>query len=376
MTTYVTIKDVLESAKKHGNNGVITWDPAVFRDNKKNNKNTKFDCTWVPIKFKFANGREEPLRLKFSKVVTASGAKLPSTEDGNPKNMIIVFRTMIKEEILTGDYAPKKMDTAAEQIIEDKKMQDNASIILASTNDFNIAMECIDKSYQKVCQELKAAQSLGFTIRKDKKVKSNEDVNVYSIRQVSREDKETPGAEDIKLEFPLTRIKLMLGKDARVGIEEYNRTTKGWDFRPNVYDSRKMTAKNNFTPTLATVKDAGKLCQLDSKNASVFITYKSIVGGIMEFQEIVISKFGLSLSNKFKELYVKRNKSNVTESAFSKEDFELLGNDGYSDDDVEMPVTVVAEKLSKVKLSAIEPVSDLEDNVSGSDLEDDCEESE
>lgn len=373
MTTYITIKDVIDSAKKNGNDNVLVWDPTVFRDNKQKNKNTKMDCTWIPIKLKLANGTEAPLKIKFAKVVTASGAKLPSSENDDPKNMIIVFRTMTHEEILTGDYAPKKMSSDAEQIIEDKKAQDAADMMLSSTNEFNQAMEIIDLSYQKVCQELKDAQSLGFTIRKDKKVKSNEDINVYSIRQISREDKETPGADDIKLEFPLTRIKLLL-KDGKVGIETWNNTSKGFDFRPNVFDSRKMTAKNNYAPVLATVKENGKLCALDSKNSSVFITYKSVVGGIIEFPEIVVSKFGLSFANKFKELYVKRNKSNLTESAFSKEDFQSLGTaENESDDDVEMPVLKMEEKFSKVKITE---VSDLEDNISGSDLEDACEESE
>lgn len=371
MTTYVTTKDIIESAKKYGNDSVLTWDPTVFRDNKAKNKNTKFDCTWVDIKFKFVSGIETPLKLKFSKVVTASGAKLPSTDDDSPKNMIIVFRTMTKEEM------PDTTSKVMSAVSDDKKIQENTDIIFKATNDFNTSMEIIDKSYQKVCSELKSAQNLGFTIRKDKKVKSNADVNVYSIRQISREDKDTPGGDDIKLEFPLTRIKLILSKDARVGIDLYNNTTKGWDFHANVFDSRKMTAKNNYTPVLATVKENGKSCQLDSKNASVFITYKSIVGGIIEFPEIVVSKFGLSIANKFKELYVKRNKSNLTESAFSKEDYQNMGttNESESEDDVEMPIIKVEETFAKIKISAVDAVSDLEDTISGSDLEDDCEES-
>jgi hypothetical protein len=374
MTTYVTIKDILESAKKHGNDAVLTWDPAVFRDNKKNNKNTKFDCTWIPFKFKFVNGNEVPLRVKFSKVLTASGAKLPSIEGETLKNMIIVFKTLTMEEIMIGDYAPKKMDSSAEQIIEDKKMNDSALLMQTATNEFNTAMEIIDKSYQNVCQQMKNAQSLGFTLRKDKKVKTNEDINVYSIRQCTREDKENPGSEDIKLKFPLTRLKLMLGKDGQVGVENWNSTSKSFDFSANVYDSRKMSVKNNYTPVLAAVKENNKSCALNSKNAGVFITYRSVVGGILEFQEIVVSKFGLSLANKFKELYVKRNKSTLTESAFSKEDFEsMVDNDNdESEDDVQMPT--IEEKFTKVKISAVEQVSDLEDNESGSDLEDDCEE--
>lgn len=379
MSTYVTIKDILESAKKYGNDQVLTWDPTVFRDNKKNNKASKYDCTWVPFKFRFITGTEVQLRLKFSKVVISSGAKLPSSEEDNIKNMIIVFRKMSEEELLQGDYAPKKMTNAEDQAIEDKKMQDNVQLMLTATNEFNDAMEIIDKSYQNLCLQMKQAQSLGFTVRKDKKVKTIEEVNVYSIRQSSREDKENPGADDIKLEFPLTRIKLMLGKNGVVGIETFNQTTKSWDFRPNVYDSRKMGPKNNYEPVLANVKENGRLCPLDSKNAGVFITYKSVVGGIVEFQEIVVSKFGLSLANKFKELYVKRNKSNLVESTFSKKDLEAMGGDDEEEDDeeVEMPVVeTINEKFSKVKVVSNMEVSDLEDNNDSSSLEDNCEDDE
>ena len=369
-TTYVTVKDVLASGEKYGNK-VLTWDPTVYRDLKQKNKNSKYDVSYITLKFKFVNGNEVPLRLKFFKVVTASSAKVPSAvEEDNIKNLIIAFREMSEEEILVGDYAPAKMASDVEQIIEDKKKKDAAIELYNATKDFNKALEIIDKSYQFVCDELKEAKSLPFSVRKDKKVK---DITVYTLRQCTREDKENPDDEPIQLEYPIARIKLMLGKDGRVGVESWNNAIRGWDFRPNVYDSRKMTSKNNFAPVLATVKENGKVQPLNAKNAGVFITFKSIVGGIIDFQEIVSSKFGLSLKQNFKELYVKRNKSNLTESTFSKEDMALMGGDDTeSEDDVEMPITEVTEKIKKSKISAIEN-SDLEDNDSNSDLEDDSE---
>lgn len=369
-TTYVTVSDVLASAQKYGDSQVLTWDPTVYRDLKQKNKNSKYDCTYLPIKFKFVNGIETPLRLKFFKVVTASGAKLPSSvEEDKIKNLIIAFRKMSEEEILVGDYAPSKMASDAEQIIEDKNKKDTVNALFNATNDFNRALEIIDKSYLKVCEDLKEAKSLPFSVRKDKKVK---DITIYPLRQCTREDKENPDADPIQLEHPIARIKLMLGKDGRVGVESWDNSIKGWSFRPNVFDSRKMGPKNGNQPVLATVKENGKARELDAKNAGVFITFKSVVGGIVEFQEIVSSKFGLSLKQNFKELYVKRNKSNLAESTFSKEDMALMGGDDESEDDVEMPVAEVTEKIKKSKISAVE-VSDLEDNDSDSDLEDGCD---
>lgn len=403
MTTYVTVKDILESAEKYGEDEVLTWDPTVFRDNKSinktggktNSKSGKYDCTWVPFKFKFKSGLESKLLLKFSRVVTSSGAKLPSTEGDNSKNMIIIFRVMSKEELLTGDYAPKKMSNDADQIEEDLKMKNNVDILYLATEEFNKALEIIDKSYQKICTDMKNNDTLKFSVRKDKNVK---DVNVYSIRQLTRENKDAPG-KDIKLEFPLSRIKLLLGKTGLVGLDTWNNLTKSFDFRPNVYDSRKISAKNNFEKVLASVKDNDRMCPLDSNNASVFITYKSVAGGVIDFKEIVVSKFGLSLANNFKDLYIKRNKSNLVTSAFSKDDLEAMdvmdANNDDDEEDVVMPVAVdeiaamenkfASIKLGKntgakdlenlfsgIKLGKNTEVSDLEDNIDNSDLEDNC----
>lgn len=375
----VLVKDIIESAEKYGDDNILTWSPDKFRDNKKNNKNSKFDCTWVPFEFKYINGTKSPLRIKFMKVVTSSGAKLPQASDGEIKNMLIAFRKMTEEELLVGDYKPKTMDTQEEQDIEDNRMKAIVNDLLTATNDFNRALEIVDKSYQKICLEIKDAKSLDYTVRKNKvSHKTNKDIPVFPIRQTHREDKEDSN-KTIKLEMPLTRIKLLLNKSGQVGIEMWNSNSKGWDFRPNVYDSRKMNKKNPV-PVLATVKVNGKSCPLDKENASTFITYKSVIGGVVDFPEIVISKFGLSLANKFKDLYVKRNKSNLTESVFSQDDLKSMvdnnDNDSGSDSDVEL----ITDKVNDVSMQN-NTNNNADDNSSlgdsdNSDLEDGCKDNE
>jgi hypothetical protein len=330
----VTVKDVLDSAEKFGNDNVLRWNPTEFRDNKQKNKTAKFDCTWIPFKFKFVDETEIPLILKFTKVVTASSAKLPNINgDGPVKNMTIVFRELTKEEIATGDNVPKEKATKKEQAKEDERVKKSVEKLFESTNDFNKALEIIDKSYNKICKELKSSKSLGFNIRKDKNIKNNTDVPVNSIRQISRENKDDPTGDPIPLDQALTRIKLTLGKDGDVGIDTWNNTTKSWDFSYNVYDSRKANSKNDYKKVLAKVLENNNVCNLNKDNAGAFITHGSVVGGLIEFTDISASKAGLALSNKFKELYVKRNTKAGQFDVYSTEDKKEMGCDSGEEDE-------------------------------------------
>jgi hypothetical protein len=379
----VTVQDVLNSASAFNEDSVLTWDPAVYKDNMQNNKGKKgtFDCTWIPIKFKFANGTETALRLKFGKVMIASGAKLPSyTSDKDvPKYLNIAFKKMTIEEIATGDNVAKKMATPEEQEIADEKMKKHVQSVYTNTNEFVKALEIIDKSYKKVCQEMKAAKSLGFQIKKDKNIKKIEDVPMHSITQRFREDKENIG-EEIALEDPITRLRLNLCKDGSGLVSDsiYDKDKKCWIPKPNVFDLRKMAANDNAA-VLAKVKVDGRLCPLDKDNASKFITYKSITAGTVHFDENVASKFGLSLSNYFKVLYVKRNKTESKNTELSKEELADMGCEAESgdDEDVEMSSKIEEEplvkKMAKTKITPIIPKvdSDLEDNYDyGSELDD------
>lgn len=380
MTTIpATIKDIFESAEKYGEDNVLSWDPENFKPKKKTTGG--FDCNWIPIKFKFKNGTESRLVLNFKKVITSSTAKLPKFNDNGIKNMFISFRKVSEEEIAVGDFVAKKMTTEAEQIIEDKKMEMSVKETVAITNEFNDAIAIIDKSYRKICKEMKSAKSLGFSVRKDKKIKM-EDINENSIIQTHRNDADNNDADPIELEFPLTRIKLMVSKNGQIAVDTWDNASKAFKSKPNVFDARKMTAKNEYKPTLATVKVDGKSRPLDSDNAGTFISYRSVLGGQIEFPEIIISKVGFSLSNKFLDVFVRRNKSNLQEATFSKDDLkEMAGDeDEESEEEVEMQTveetkkTSLSAKFEKTKIGVnTDVVSDLEDSDAGSDLEDNCE---
>mgnify|MGYP001616499939 CR=1 FL=1 len=158
-----------------------------------------------------------------------------------------------------------------------------------------------------------------------------EDINENSIIQTHRNDADNNDADPIELEFPLTRIKLMVSKNGQIAVDTWDNASKAFKSKPNVFDARKMTAKNEYKPTLATVKVDGKSRPLDSDNAGTFISYRSVLGGQIEFPEIIISKVGFSLSNKFLDVFVRRNKSNLQEATFSKDDLKEMAGDEDED---------------------------------------------
>jgi len=371
---FITSRDIVESAKKHGDDNVLVWDPAVFRP--MSEKEKKFDCNWVPIQFKNANGNiVKRVHIKVKKIVTASGAKPGQLKDGKMKNLIIAFREMEEKDLAFGEFVAKSAETPELQKVEDIKVKELIKEHLDATNEFNKAMIIINKSFQKICQELKDAKSLGFSVRKDKTKKKNSDITVYSICQTTREDKDSkdPDAEPIPLEFPITRLKLMLGSNGQVGVDSWDKSINGWKFRANVYDARKM--KKGQPPVLARVKVDGKTCPLDEKNVGTFITWKSVLGGVLEFNDIVISKFGFSLENKFQDVFVKRNKSNIIEPVFNKEELDDMCN---SDSESENEVEMITDSVDNVKINKktgkafqkavkIDKIDDIEDE--DSDLE-------
>jgi hypothetical protein len=328
----VEVQDIFDSAEKYGEDNILNWNPTKFRDLKTKNTSSKFDCTWIPIKFKFADGSEAPMSLKFTKVMTASGAKLSNFSDKDViKNMTIAFKEHTREEIATGDNVPKKKATPEEQAIENKRIEDKVDKLFKSTNDFDRALAIIDKSYHKICEELKAAKGLKFTIKK----KKGSAVTVNSIRQVSREDKENPNGDLIQLDKALTRIKLMLGKNGDVGVDVWNNESRSWDSRYNVYDSRKSTSKNGHKQVLAKVQVNGEWHNVNKDNAEAFITRGSIVGGTIDFKDISASVAGLSLSNQFRDIHVKRNTKAGKIDIYSVKDKKELGCDSSDEEDAD-----------------------------------------
>jgi hypothetical protein len=381
MANFITIKDVLASISKYGKENILTWNPSEYRDNKQKNKEARYDCTWIPLKFKMENGKETDLKnLKYMKVLTASAAKLPSAStEESIKNLLVAFRKFTIDEILTGDYAPKKKDSDEEQAAEDERALKIAEELKKNTDEFNEVMEAIDLSFQRIADELKSAKSLGFLLNKNtsivksikesaKKTKKkaseieaeiNAAVTVYSIRQTSYEDTDTK--EDVEMQFPITRLKLML-KDGMVETELRNVDQGRYICSPNVFNAQKLDARGYPVP--AKVKVNGESRYLDTYTAGQFITYKSRIGGLLEFSDLVVSKFGVSLRNRFKALYVKRHNVQKKEPVFSREEFKDFQG---SDDDGDDGDVVIEDSADRREEDATSDLEDKADDEPGDD---------
>ena len=339
MQSVITTDDVLASYKLFGY--IFEADLKKFRDLKKLNPKSQYDATYISLLFKHVNGKLMKPKIEFSEQLISSSAKKPQNGGGEdekdnnkdiPKYMNISFNRLDRETVSSGDYVPKKKDSDSDQLVEDKRVSDNIDRYLENNEKFLNVLDIIDKSYKHVCEELKKQEStLEFRLKKDRK---QTDVVVYSIKQASRLDKETN--KDVELDNPIYRVKLPVCKKenftGRIGIW----SSYGGEFKSTVFDARKMTSKNNYQAVPATVEtiisdDARKkfkkqgvkvynrvadgvkqyyiLENLDFNNADKFITYKSLVGGTLYVEGITSSKFGLSLSVNFFDLYVFKHKT-------------------------------------------------------------------
>ena len=88
MQKSISLDDVLASEAKFG--CVLSYNAKDVRDLKTLNPKSKYDTTYLPIKFKHVNGSEVPLKIKISEIMIGSSAKAPqgADEDGIPKIII------------------------------------------------------------------------------------------------------------------------------------------------------------------------------------------------------------------------------------------------------------------------------------------------
>jgi len=343
MQNPITPENVIESSIKFGRKGVLKPDIKKTRDLKTLNPKSKYDTTYIPLLFRHGNGKEMPVKIRFSEQIVASSAKAPqgSDEEGIPKHMNLSFMKLKREDIEGGDYVPKDKPTAELQEIENKRVSDNIDRYIETNRMFLDVLDIIDESYKAVCAEIISQEStFPFRIRKGRDQK---DITVHTIKQTTRLNQETN--KDETLDSPIFRLKIpVCKKDGRIGIWSNYKD----EFKPTVFDARKMTKKNNYQPVPAMVKIDGKLRDLDVNNASSFITYKSLIGGQITFECIVASKFGLSMNNSFYELFVYRHKAKAIQSTMTREEIMRMRGGGSEDDesDNEAVVEVKTEQNS------------------------------
>jgi hypothetical protein len=351
MQQSITLDDVIASEKKYG--CVLTYNAKKARDLKSLNAKSKYDTTYIPLLFKHINGKEMPVKIKFSEQLIGSSAKVPqgNDEDGVPKHLNISFMKLDKESIEGGDYVPKVKDTPEAQEKENLRVTENIERYVSNNEKFVKVLDIIDASYKTLCNDIKEKDSKSEFAFRTKKDRNQKEIPVFSIKQITRNNRETN--TDEALPNPIYRLKVpVCRKDGRIGVWSNYANT----FKPIVFDARKMTKKNNYQPVPATVNVNGVIRDLNVTNAGSFIVYKSLVGGNITFECITASKFGLSLNNSFYDLYVYKHKSRSTNTASIREDIIRMRGGEEEEEDAEEEIEIKQEEIeSKHNNSDDEP---------------------
>ena len=350
----ITPKDVFDSAAKYGEENVLTL--ATKKKDAKAKKTSNYDVEYVKIKFKHVTGKEISTTLKAFNILAGSSAKIPGNKgevENNVKYMNIAFKRFSKEEVLTGDYAPKPKSDPIENQKEIERANAVAEKMVESTNRFIDAVHILIKSYVKLCNMLKEAKDLDFTINKNRKIyKTNADIPIISPIQTHRRDPDNPNNDDIKLEEDLIRFKLSVDKDGNIIRTVFENGSSIPVMKRNVYDVKRMV--NPDKPVLATVDDE----PLNKNNAGKFITYKSRLALDLEINEIIISKSGFSLNGRFGDLFVRSHSNTQIEDTLSPEELAELKGDEETDSEEKE----IIRNIRNVNLS--DEFSDLDDKES------------
>lgn len=231
---------------------------------------------YIPIRC-----NKRPLSVLFRSQVLAASAKAPSDEMP-VKFLNVAFKTLDYNEI---PYSP------AEPLIE-------------SNADFITFLEKLELQYRGLAAGLKDITTDKFKLPAQCKV------NTFS--QTTR----LQDGEEVELEHPIYRMRLPVAHD-RCG------TMYKEAFTSNVHNAR---TKQEIT---LTVEEAKK-----------FITYQSLVTGILNVECIVISKTGISLRLTIKQLHVLHKPQ-------EKFELETSDMDSYAVDEPASLEHIIVPRVSK-----------------------------
>jgi hypothetical protein len=268
---------------------------------------------------------------------------------------------LTREDIAGGDYVPRQRDTKEAQEIEDKRISDNIDEYTKNNAEFIIALNIINLSFEKVARQIIEAglkKELKFTVMKDRKKK---EATIFHIKQSSRYD--TENRVDIPLDQPIFRIKLPVEKKTgKIGSWNSYKDR----FVPCVFDARKMNKKNGYKPVAAYVKKGKKKVALNRTNVTGFVTFKSLFSGTINFDSATVSKQGLSMGNKFYDMYIIRHKSVAVQETVSTNDISNMRS-GMASDDEGSDVDLDEEENESVKLDNAENTNEPDPDQSDDD---------
>jgi hypothetical protein len=365
MSNYeVSPQDVFASAEKYGMKNVLDLNFAKLRF-----ADTKGNLThYLPVLFRRVDGKT--LKLNFdAHFLLASSAELGKFASETTKYLTMSLRRVTAEELANSDYGPKTMKSAEEQAVENQRSAARIEKFVKLNNDACRALDIIEESYVALCEKVKGMTKaeLKFSILKSSQWKNGSQVPVITFKQSSYKDKETD--EDVKMEVPITRVRLDFDLSSRlIGSRQWDAKAAGkngkagaYVMKPCVFDLKKSKKAGGGKSVEAKVLENGKSMPLTCENAKTFITKLSLVKGVLALGELTSSGQGLSISWTFQMMHVLHHKPLSGNNLITADEVNELC-EGLSDTDEEI------EEVPPARANTPELPKTLTQDLSGSEL--------
>lgn len=287
--SYFEVKDIKTAKAKCKSEPWFKLDAAKTRKTKGRDHTTYY----IPFTAKNVAGKYITLSLRFARQVIASNAKIPYGNDENSaKDVRVNFRQLTLDDFDSTDYEESKREG-----------------LIQSNTEFIEALGLISDEYE----ELVKREVLKY---KGGKFKLSSNKTINNFRQSSRlaADDETEEADaegKVALPHPIFRVKITADKETKKLGYNSEKTGHGYvvfDMKKASKEAQTVDGKKKNKPVVAKIKTSKGYVDLTLSNAKHFITYMSLTGGMITFDSVCISKSGISLMCKFRELHVWRHR--------------------------------------------------------------------
>ena len=313
-------------------------------DNTRPNQNKDFPTWYIPFNFINKYGKKSSLNLKVMRQVISSNAKVPSGQGDAAKNAQITFRSVDESDMEKTDHDHK-----------------NWKDLLHANNQLIEALNIIANAYDEIAKrDIIPYEEDKFSLGNNKNVSSFRQVERKATKEEIAEDMALPKEErtvaktkKVKLPYALFRVKLTADPvSKKLGRYQKNSKTGMGEYVRNVFDTRKceVDARGNKKPVIAKLKNGDEYIDLTVTNSKHFITYMSIVGGVLTVDNLVVSKQGISLALRFRELHVIPHRRIVAENINTTDLNEMNSvYDGAYADDIDISTVDEPEQKPEPK---------------------------
>ena len=320
-STMLTPADVIALREKYPLGSWFTIDVNKARESTNN------PCTFIPFTCLNKSGTPTRLSLKINKQIVAMNAKPPSKKkddkksdknNDDAKEVFVGFKKFTENDLSKTIYPEEKLESILESNDELVKALD----IIADEYEFH-AKALANATKGKIKVKNKTINSF----RQDKRKASKEE----KAEDQHRADEEKMLDEDDKIKLPVALFRFKLKADPVT--KKIGRVTKN-GFEYTVFDIRQSTKANGYKRVPAKVNYKGKPTDLNVINVKHFITIFSLIGGIIDFESVIVSSQGVSMGQQFRECMVSPHPP-VEKEKLKEDDIQDMADfnpNGYNDD--------------------------------------------